>query len=69
MKRAAGYSVAEIAALMGTRRDVVYDWIRQGKLIAEPGRPLLIKEADLVGFIKRHGMPMPAALEASPRKS
>ncbi|NCC51745.1 MAG: response regulator [Spartobacteria bacterium] len=51
-------SVPRAAKLCGVTRNTVYTWVKNGKLKAyqTPGRTNLIRPADLVAFMREHGM-------------
>ena len=46
------YTVEEVAALFGTHRNTVRQWVKQGLPTTDDRRPMLILGADLVAFLQ-----------------
>ncbi len=58
------YTTFKIAKMLDVYPSTVADWVDKGKLAAfnTPGGHRRVLEPDLIAFIKRHKMPLPAGL-------
>lgn len=69
-EREPAYSTFEVARLCGVFHTTVLHWIRKGKLkaYATPGGHHRILRSELVAFMQRYDMPLPAGLQPPSRR-